>query len=180
VVHKPTLNKLETLRRVVGRPIILNSAYRSDSHNRRVGGAKNSYHKRAMAFDCRMDNHNPADFEAAARSVGFTGFGFYRRQNFMHIDTGPRREWNKRWWNARSIGLMPEQPVIESSILKNKGFQGVTMSAGGFGAIEAISVGGDVLGRLHPNAQMIALAVAGLAIGAGLILGWRQLREMMR
>jgi zinc D-Ala-D-Ala carboxypeptidase len=36
-------------------------------------------------------------FESAARAAGFTGFGFYQRVGFMHVDTGPERSWGKRW-----------------------------------------------------------------------------------
>jgi hypothetical protein len=36
-------------------------------------------------------------FEAAARDVGFLGFGFYPRSGFMHIDFGPARQWGERF-----------------------------------------------------------------------------------
>ena len=44
-----------------------------------------------------MANHAPVTFEAAAREVGFLGFGFYPRSGFMHIDLGPAREWGDRF-----------------------------------------------------------------------------------
>ena len=36
-------------------------------------------------------------FEAAARAVGFQGFGFYPRSGFIHIDLGPARSWGERF-----------------------------------------------------------------------------------
>lgn len=93
LIDEPSLDKLQALRNVLGKPMIVQSAYRSPEHNRKVGGAKHSQHLYARAFDISMANHDPAAFEVAARAVGFTGFGYYPRQNFMHIDTGPSRTW---------------------------------------------------------------------------------------
>ena len=92
MVHEPSMDKLQALRNLLGIPIKLTSAYRSPAHNKKVGGAKHSKHLKAKAYDVPMDGHDPAQFEAAAREVGFTGFGFYEKSNFIHIDTGPPRE----------------------------------------------------------------------------------------
>lgn len=93
MIDEDALGRLQALRDLLGKPIIVLSAYRSPEHNRRVGGAKASQHLAARAFDVSMANHDPAAFETAARAVGFTGFGYYPKQNFMHIDTGPARSW---------------------------------------------------------------------------------------
>ena len=93
LIDEPALDKLQALRDFLGKPMIVHSAYRSPEHNRRVGGAKHSQHLYARAFDISMANHDPEVFEEAARAVGFTGFGYYVKQNFMHIDTGPARTW---------------------------------------------------------------------------------------
>lgn len=95
VIDEPALDKLQALRDLLGKPMIVQSAYRSPEHNRRVGGAKHSQHLYARAYDVSMANHDPAAFEEAARAVGFNGFGYYVKQNFMHIDTGPTRVWGK-------------------------------------------------------------------------------------
>lgn len=93
MIDPASLDKLQALRTLLGVPLVVLSAYRSPEHNRRVGGKKQSQHLLARAYDISMANHDPAAFEAAARSVGFTGFGSYPHQNFMHIDTGPARQW---------------------------------------------------------------------------------------
>jgi zinc D-Ala-D-Ala carboxypeptidase len=80
---------LQSLRNRLGRPIIITSAYRSPAHNARVGGAPRSRHLQGIAFDVRMDNHDPEAFIAQARAVGFHGIGTYPRQNFVHIDARP-------------------------------------------------------------------------------------------
>jgi hypothetical protein len=97
LIHPDSMDKLERLRARIGAPMIVNSGYRSPEYNARVGGAPQSKHMQGRAFDIRMAGHDPIEFEHLAREVGFTGFGFYRSQGFMHVDTGPAREWGTRW-----------------------------------------------------------------------------------
>ena len=56
-----------------------------------------------------MANHDPVAFEAAAREVGFLGFGFYPRSGFMHIDLGPARVWGQRF-PVRETAFAEETP----------------------------------------------------------------------
>ena len=42
---------LQVLRDELGAPITISSGFRTISHNNKIGGAKNSYHLRAMAAD---------------------------------------------------------------------------------------------------------------------------------
>ncbi len=91
-INELALDKLQALRDRLGVPLIAHPAYRSPAYNRQVGGAEHSMHLQGAAFDISMANHDPESFEAAARAVGFTGFGLYPRQNFMHIDIGRARQ----------------------------------------------------------------------------------------
>lgn len=97
LIHPPSLDKLQRLRNRIGGPLVIHSAYRSGRYNRMCGGADGSMHLCARAYDVSMAGHDPHEFERHARAAGFTGFGFYKHQNFMHIDTGPAREWGDRW-----------------------------------------------------------------------------------
>ena len=90
-IDAAALDKLQALRDRLGKPLIVRSAYRSPEHNRAVGGAPASKHMLGTAFDISMANHDPAQFEATARAVGFRGFGRYPRSGFMDIDLGPAR-----------------------------------------------------------------------------------------
>lgn len=87
LIDERSLDMLQKLRTKLGKPFIINSAYRDPEYNKAIGGAKNSQHMRGQAFDISMANHNPAEFEAAAIEVGFKGIGHYPGSNFMHIDT---------------------------------------------------------------------------------------------
>ena len=109
MIDADALSKLHDLRERLGIPMIITSAYRSPSHNRAVGGASRSKHMEAIAFDVRMDNHDPHDFEAAARAVGFTGFGYYPKQGFMHIDTSTPRSWGSPF--SKTVTRLPIEPV---------------------------------------------------------------------
>jgi len=75
-LHPEALDTLQALRDRLGKPLIVRSGYRSPEHNRAVGGATRSKHMEGTAFDISMANHDPESFEAAAREVGFLGFGF--------------------------------------------------------------------------------------------------------
>ena len=63
MVDEDAMDKLQALRAKLGRPVIITSAYRSKAHNAAVGGAQESLHLRGKAFDIRMDNHDPGEFE---------------------------------------------------------------------------------------------------------------------
>jgi len=103
MIDAPSMDKLQALRVLLDKPLYLTSAYRSVAHNKRVGGAKNSQHLLAKAFDVQMHNQDPAEFLSAAVAVGFTGIGFYQESGFIHIDTGPPRTWNQRWFKVHEV-----------------------------------------------------------------------------
>lgn len=109
-IDEHSMHCLQALRDTLGSPLIIHSAYRSPSHNRAVGGAKKSQHLLGRAFDVSMLNHDPQSFEAAARRCGFTSFGHYPKQNFMHIDTRPvAARWNSGgWFPTREDRFAPE------------------------------------------------------------------------
>jgi zinc D-Ala-D-Ala carboxypeptidase len=88
LVNTAALEKLQALRAALAKPLIIRSAYRSPEHNRAVGGARASKHMEGVAFDVAMANHDPEAFEAAARAVGFQGFGFYPRSGFSNCLEG--------------------------------------------------------------------------------------------
>jgi len=93
LIDPPSMDRLQTLRNDLARPMVITSAYRSPAHNRAVGGATGSLHPQGKAFEVVLGNHNPHAFIAAARTGGFTGIGTYPKQGFIHIDMGRARTW---------------------------------------------------------------------------------------
>lgn len=165
LVDEDAMDALQALRNELGRPIIVNSAYRSPEHNRAVGGATQSKHLQAEAFDCRMDNHEPTAFEAAAKRHGFLGFGHYVTQGFMHIDLGPARRWtgsDGKWFrvNPRTPNFQPEpQPDrVRDTLLKPE----VLGPAGGLVSGGAAVANGDGPVQYALAAVMVILVVGGI------------------
>lgn len=162
------MNRLQRLRTRLGSPMLVTSAYRDPAHNRRVGGAKSSYHMRGMAFDIRMDNHDPEAFEQAARAEGFTGFGYYPHLGFMHIDTGPARSWGTKF-PKRDRRFAPE-PTPEKA--KKVAKEGTGVAAVAVAAERVVNEAAPLL-----SDQMVTWGFTGLAVfGLGIVV-WRAYRS---
>ena len=174
-LHPEALDKLQALRDRLGKPLIVVSAYRSPEHNRAVGGARRSKHMDGTAFDIAMSNHDPAAFEAAAREVGFLGFGFYPRSGFMHIDLGPARQWGERF-PVRAVPFAAETPparevLADSRTMKGGGAAGVA-TLGAAGVEVAQSVLAETQSAILPLVPyldtlrwlLIAIALIGIAV----------------
>jgi zinc D-Ala-D-Ala carboxypeptidase len=168
MIDPTAMDKLQRLRTRLGKPMILNSAYRSPEHNAAVGGAKNSEHMKAHAFDVRMDNFEPYAFIAAARAEGFTGIGTYPKQGFVHIDIGPARSWGAAFPKRATPGFAPETPR-EAELLRND-VEARAAAGAGAGATVAVAVGAipavsGLMGNLVPIVQGIAVVGALILVG---------------
>ena len=82
-----------------GRSAVVTSGFRSRTHNRRVGGAKNSMHTRCLAADVQMRGVTKWQLATYFRSQpGRGGVGTYCHTASVHVDVGPQRDWN---WRCR-------------------------------------------------------------------------------
>jgi zinc D-Ala-D-Ala carboxypeptidase len=166
-LNKGAMAKLVNLRVALGRPMLITSAYRDPAHNRRVGGATHSMHLEGKAFDVRMENHDPAEFEAVARTVGFTGFGYYPQHGFMHIDTGPERSWGTKF-PLRETRFAPESvPTPKAQAAK----EGTSVAAIAVAAERIVNEAAPILPDAYVSIGFTAVAV----IGLGVVL-WRMFR----
>lgn len=82
------------------RPFSVISGYRSkrtnDALRRRSSGvAKNSYHVKGMAMDLRMKGVDVETVANIGKALGCGGVGRYTASNFVHLDSGPVREWGR-------------------------------------------------------------------------------------
>jgi uncharacterized protein YcbK (DUF882 family) len=82
-----------------GQPIQVISAYRSPATNTMLrkkgngGVAKKSMHTQGKAIDLRVQDVSLKDLRDAARRIKSGGVGYYPRDRFIHVDTGPVRSW---------------------------------------------------------------------------------------
>lgn len=90
------VDALEKLRGFIGRPLVINSAYRDPIYNALCDGAPMSRHKVGDAFDVSLLGLNRHELAAAAVECGFMGLGRY--QTFLHIDTRPNMT---RWYGGK-------------------------------------------------------------------------------
>lgn len=77
---------LEKIRNHFQAPCIINSGYRTPSHNAKINGARNSYHCKGMAADIEVKGHSPKEVAEYANSIIDKG-GVIQYTNFVHVDT---------------------------------------------------------------------------------------------
>ena len=91
-------NQLQVLRNYIGKPIYINSGYRSPSHNKRVGGSPNSQHLLGKAADIRVKGYTTEKLSKIIESLINNGdmlqggIGIYN--TFVHYDI---RKVKARW-----------------------------------------------------------------------------------
>ncbi|MDB5374760.1 MAG: Twin-arginine translocation pathway signal [Belnapia sp.] len=69
------------------------SGFRTPATNAAVCGAGNSQHLRAGAIDVCVAATQLATFGSAALALRRGGVGLYASQGFVHLDSGPVRQW---------------------------------------------------------------------------------------
>lgn len=95
----PRLLKLAThVRELLGAPMYVNSCYRCEAHNRRVGGAPLSRHKLGLAMDFYVRGVTPKalflklkDWREKGRLPELYGLGLYDWGVHIDADSGRKR-----------------------------------------------------------------------------------------
>lgn len=87
---------LQSVRSHFGRPVTINSAYRTPAYNEKVGGAAQSQHCYGTAADISISNVSVDQAAAYARQImpDWGGVGIYAKQGFIHVDV---RETKADW-----------------------------------------------------------------------------------
>lgn len=83
------LFELQKIRNHFNKPITINSAYRTESYNAKIGGAKNSYHVQGRAFDIVVKDTSLDEVCKYAASIGIKGI--IRYNTFVHIDSRDKK-----------------------------------------------------------------------------------------
>ena len=94
--------QLQKIREYVGKPIRINSAYRSEAHNQAIGGVKTSQHILGKAADITIDTFTPDEVVSIIENMltnemlgGFYIGGLGSYNTFTHIDIRDKKaRWN--------------------------------------------------------------------------------------
>ena len=89
LIDTDLIKLIQKLRDHLGKPIVITSGYRTESHNKAVGGATNSLHKLGKASDIFCNGVDARDIAKWFYENGAKGIGLYinRAQEFVHVDT---------------------------------------------------------------------------------------------
>lgn len=89
-LDKAAMDAIQKSRDILNAPMNLNSGHRCEKHNSKVSKATKSQHLK-LAFDIRIDDHDPRELLLALMNGGFGSFGFYG--TFIHADLRTGRRW---------------------------------------------------------------------------------------
>lgn len=100
-MDKALIYSLGQLKQQVGNPdgvFEIISAYRSPKTNNMLrsksgGVAKKSFHLQGRAIDVRLRGTTTSKLRDAAIAMQIGGVGYYKRSDFIHLDTGRVRAW---------------------------------------------------------------------------------------
>jgi len=98
LVDDKLVDGLQKIRDHFGKPIHINSAYRTPAHNKAVGGSPNSQHLQGKAADIVIAGVSPLAVAQYAEHIGMGGIGLY--DGFTHVDSRD----NKSKWDYRGNG----------------------------------------------------------------------------
>lgn len=94
-------NQLQHFRDIINKPITINSGYRCEAHNKKIGGVKYSQHVLGKAADIVVQDLDPVfvigfiDTEIQNGDMLQGGLGLYN--TFVHYDIrGKRARWDFR------------------------------------------------------------------------------------
>lgn len=84
---------LDPLRQMYGKPIYVNSGYRSEALNKAVGGSKTSQHVLGMAadIDTRTRKGNEELFDLIAKNLSFDQLIDEKDYSWIHVSFDPKR-----------------------------------------------------------------------------------------
>ena len=95
-MNQEFLYMLDAARKIYGKPMRVNSGYRTEAHNKKVGGVSSSSHLKGLAADISCKNINDRfDMIQAFMKAGFKRIGV--AGSFIHIDNDKDKSQNVMW-----------------------------------------------------------------------------------
>lgn len=96
LIDDKLIELLQKIRDHFATPVTITSAYRTEAHNKKVGGSKYSKHMAGQAADIKVEGVSPKQVAQYAQRIGVNGIGLYN--TFVHVDTRAV----KYWWDCRN------------------------------------------------------------------------------
>ncbi len=93
LIHHTLPIALQMIREKVGKAVNITNAYRTEEHNKRVGGALNSYHLYGMAADIYVVGYTPQNLAKLIDSLFPTTYGViaYPKKGIVHFDVRAKK-----------------------------------------------------------------------------------------
>jgi uncharacterized protein YcbK (DUF882 family) len=95
-MNEEFLHMLDAARKIYGKPMHVNSGYRTETHNKKVGGVSSSSHLKGLAADISCKSLNDrfnmiqALLKAGFKRIGVAG-------SFIHVDNDKNKSQNVMW-----------------------------------------------------------------------------------
>lgn len=93
LIHHTLPIALQMIREKIGKAINITNAYRTEAHNKRVGGASNSFHLYGMAADIWARDISPVELAKVIDTMFPTTYGViaYPKKGFVHFDVRAKK-----------------------------------------------------------------------------------------
>jgi len=88
------VDKLQCLRDLVGKPIVVTSGCRCSLYNKHIGGVIDSPHLEGLAADIQVEGMTPVTLSILANRIQYIRIGIYEKH--LHIDVKPANP-SKYW-----------------------------------------------------------------------------------
>lgn len=95
---------LQQIRAHFGKPVTINSAYRTETYNKKVGGSTYSQHKYGLAADIVVQGVAPLEVAKYAQTLlpSSGGIGLYK--TFVHVDVrAVKYRWDKTSGKEKAV-----------------------------------------------------------------------------
>lgn len=96
LINPHIVELLEKIKAHFGKPLRLNSGYRTPTYNKKVGGRKKSQHMFGNAADFRIDGVRPSEVSSWLKTFHTGGIGTY--PSFTHVDVRNLIGWKSATW----------------------------------------------------------------------------------
>ena len=108
------IDKLQQLRDLINKPIIITSGYRCPAYNKKIGGYSHSPHLTGEASDIQVKGMSPITIAGIAQRIHNIRLGIY--PNHLHIDICPANP--SKYWLVKKYGDKPIYSKREKDLAK--------------------------------------------------------------